>query len=108
MEEVILDPSGFKAILTDECWLHITERHPEMSPWKHLVVETIRQPDGVYLGKRDPTRRIYRKRYPTAVVGIGNSLDLLVFVADRRGYVATAHFAAYSIRMLGQQIWPSS
>ncbi len=28
MEEVILDPSGFKAILTDECWLHITERIP--------------------------------------------------------------------------------
>ena len=106
MQEVILDPSGFKAILTDECWLHITERHPEMKPWKHLVVETIQQPDEVYLGRRDPTRRIYRKKY--VIVAGGNLLDLLVFVDNRRRYVATAYFAAYSIRMLGQKIWPSS
>ena len=107
MQEAILDPSGFKAILTTECWFHIAERHPEMQPFKHLIVEAIQHPDRVYLGKRDPTRRIYRKRHD-AVPGVGNSLDLLVFVDGRGGYVATAHFAAYSVRMLGQQIWPSS
>src|SRR6266700_6262422 len=99
MEEVISDPSGFKAILTDECWLHITERHPEMSPWKHLVVETIRQPDGVYLGKRDPTRRIYRKRYRD-IPGLVGPLDALVFVGNEDRYVATAYLAAFSFRML--------
>lgn len=106
MEETISDPTGFRAILTDECWDHITKRHPVMEPFRESVVETIRQPDGIYLGKRDPTRKIYRKRYPH-VLGVGDSLDLLVFVGSADGYVATAYFAALSFRMLGSLIWPS-
>lgn len=38
----------------------------------------------------------------------GGSFDLLVFVGSADGYVATAYFAAYSFRMLGALIWPSS
>ena len=106
MRERIQDPTGFKAILTDECWSHITTRHPEMGPFRASVVEAIRKPDGIYLGKRDSARRIYRKRH-LSVPGVGGSLDLLVFVGAR-GYVATAYFAAYSFRMLGALIWPTS
>ena len=98
---------GFRAILTDECWQHITDRHPEMAPFRELVGDAIRQPDAIYLGKRDPTRRIYRKRH-LKVPGLGGSLDLLVFVGTARGYVATSYFAAYSFRMLGAMVWPSS
>lgn len=54
MQEKIRDPTGFEAILTDECWAHITARHPEMGPFREFAVEVLRQPDGVYLGKRDP------------------------------------------------------
>lgn len=107
MQEKIRDPTGFEAILTDECWAHITARHPEMGPFREFAVEVLRQPDGVYLGKRDPARRIYRKRY-VSVPGVGDSLDLLVFVGNADGYVSTAYFAAYSFRMLGTQIWPTS
>ncbi len=107
MQEQISDPTGFEAILTDACWQHIAARHPEMGPLRQLVVETIRQPDGIYLGRRDPVRRIYRKRY-VHVPELGDSLDLLVFVGSADGYVATAYFAAYSFRMLGALIWPSS
>lgn len=106
MEETISDPTGFQAILTDECWRHITTHHPEMGPCRELVREAIRRPDGIYLGKRDPTRRIYRRRYRDVPVA-GGQLDVLVFVDDARGYVATAYLAAYSIRMLGALIWPS-
>jgi hypothetical protein len=40
------------------------------------------------------------------VAGLGNSLDLLVFVGEADRYVATAYFCAYSFRMLGVLIWP--
>jgi hypothetical protein len=106
MDEVISDPTGFQAILTDACWQHIVSRHPEMGSRRVLVVEAIRAPDQVFAGKRDPARRIYRKRH-LLVPGIGDSLDLLVFVGSADGYVATAYFAAYSFRMLGTLIWPS-
>ena len=107
MQEKIRDPAGFEAILTDESWAHITARHPEMEPFRESVVETIGHPDGIYLGKRDPARRIYRKGYRDIPVA-GGSFDLLVFVGSADGYVATAYFAAYSFRMLGVLIWPTS
>ena len=107
MNEKIRDPTGFEAILTDECWIHVTARHPEMGPFREFAAETIRRPDGIHLGKRDPGRRIYRKRYKDIPV-MGGSFDLLVFVGNADGYVATAYFAAYSFRMLGTSIWPIS
>ncbi len=107
MEETISDPTGFQAILTNDCWRHIVLRHPVMEPFEEFVTETIRQPDGIYSGKRDPARKIYRKKYGH-VPGVGDSLDLLVFVGSMDGYVATAYFAGYSIRMLGALLWPSS
>src|SRR6266568_3355000 len=99
MEETLSDPTGFEAILTDECWRHITARHPEMGSLRELVREAVRQPDGIYLGKRDPTRRIYRKRYRD-IPGLGGPLDALVFVGKEDRYVATAYLAAFSFRML--------
>jgi hypothetical protein len=107
MQEIIRDPAGFEAILTDESWAHITARHPEMEPFRQRVIETIQHPDGIHSGKRDPARKIYRKRYRDIPVA-GGSFDLLVFVGSADGYVATAYFAAYSFRMLGVLIWPSS
>jgi hypothetical protein len=107
MHDKIRDPAGFEAILTDECWAHITARHPEMEPFRESVVETIGHPDGIHLGKRDPSRRIYRKKY-ASVPGLGDSLDLLVFVGSADGHVATAYFRALSFRALGDLIWPSS
>lgn len=105
MDETISDPTGVDLVFTDECWQHIVSRHPEMLPFKGLVVEAIRQPDAIYLGKRDPSRRIYHKRH-LQVSGLGGPLDLLVFAGGTDEYVATAYFAAYSLRMLGTLIWP--
>ena len=107
MDETVSDPTGLHLSFTDECWRHIVSRHPEMQPFKELVVEAIRQPDGIHSGKRDPSRRIYRKRH-LQILGLGGPLDLLVFAGGKDGYVATAYFAAYSWRMLGALIWPLS
>jgi len=78
-----------------------------MGPYRERVIETIQHPDGVYSGKRDPARKVYQKRYRD-IPAEGGLFDLLVFVGSNDGYVATAYFAAYSFRMLGELIWPSS
>jgi hypothetical protein len=81
MPEVVHDPTAMEVVLTDECWKHVISHHPEMSQFKEFVLETIECPDAIYRGKRDPTRRIYKKNY-FEVAGLGNSLDLLVFVGE--------------------------
>jgi|SRR5467141_2623903 len=105
MPDIVQDPTGLEVVLLDECWRHIVSHHPEMEPLKELVLETIRQPNGIYNGKRDPSRRIYRKSY-TEVPNVGNSLDVLVFLGDDGKHVATSYLIAYSFRMLGRLVWP--
>jgi len=106
MPDIVQDPTGLEVVLTDECWEHIVSRHPELLPFKELVLEAIREPIGIYEGKRDPSRRIYKKSY-SEVPGVGNSLDVLVFLGDDGKHVATAYLIAYSIRMLGRLVWPT-
>src|SRR5207247_7706262 len=66
MDHHVVDPTGLGVILTEECWLdHITTRHPEMHPFKEMVLETTRAPDAIYVGKRDPSRRSTRGSMPT-------------------------------------------
>jgi hypothetical protein len=84
MEEAISDPTGFQAILTDDCWQHIVSRHPEMQSFRQFVLETIREPDAVYSGKRDPSRRIYRKRY-LQVPEVGDTMTFWFLSAARIG-----------------------
>jgi hypothetical protein len=107
MPDIVQDPTGLEVVLTDECWQHIVSRHPEMLPFKELVLTAVREPNGIYEGKRDPTRRIYRKGY-AEVPGVGNSLDVLVFLGNDGKHIATAYLIGYSIRMLGRLVWPTT
>ena len=107
VQEAVQDPTGFEVFLTEQCWAeHITIKHPEMSSHRDLVRETLRMPDAIHFGKRDPARRIYLKTFHH-VAGIGNWLHLLVFVGNQDRHVATAYFTSYAMRMLGEQVWPS-
>jgi len=106
MPDIVQDPTGLEVVLTDECWEHIGSRHPELLPFKELVLEAIREPIGIYEGKRDPSRRIYKKSY-SEVPGVGNSLDVLVFLGDDGKHIATVYLIGYSIRMLGRLVWPT-
>jgi len=106
-DQTIRDPTGFTVILTEQCWAeHITRNHPELVPFRSWVVETVEAPDGIYLGRRDPSRRVYARRY-ALVAGVGNELTLFVFADNEDGYVATAYFTAQGLRPIGLQIWPS-
>ncbi len=106
-DQTIRDPEGFEALLTERCWTgHITKHHPELRSFRERVIQTIEAPDAIHLGHRDRGCRIYTRRY-SEVPDVGYELTLLVYVRSETGYVATAHFAAHSIRRLGPQIWPS-
>jgi hypothetical protein len=108
LDETIRDPTGFEAILTNECWTgHIVIGHPEMAAFRERVLETIASPDAIYSGKRDPTSRIYAKKY-AETPGVGLELTLLVYAKVESRYVATAYFAAHTLRALGEKIWPST
>ena len=75
-DQTIQDPTGFAAILTEQCWVeHITRNHPELAPFRPWVVETVETPDGIFFGKRDPSRRVYARRY-AQVPDVGNELTL--------------------------------
>lgn len=103
-------PDGLEVVPDDDQWKkHIAARHPQLLPYRDLVIETLRQPEGIYRGKRDPTTRIYTKRYWKILIGEApvETTNLLVFVREEDGFVVTAYFAAAMWRILGERIWPS-
>jgi hypothetical protein len=72
------------------------------------VVETLRNPEGIYRSKRDRVTRIYVKTFAEVSIS-GNmfpQMPLLVLVREGEGFVVTAHFAAAMWHSLGEQIWP--
>ena len=77
-----------------------------MAAFRQWVADTVEAPDGIYLGRRDPSRRVYARRY-AHVPGVGNELMLLVFVGSEDRHVATAYFTAHGLRPIGPAIWPS-
>ena len=106
-DQAVIDPTGFQAILTEQTWAeHIATRHPEVTRFRDRVVETIKGPDAIHVGKQDPRCRIYSKRY-VDTPGVGKELTLLVYVRSESGRVATAHFMVRTFRRLGREIWPS-
>jgi hypothetical protein len=106
-DQTIRDPTGFEAILTEQCWVeHVTRNHPEMAAFRQWVGETVEAPDGIYFGRRDPSRRVYARRF-AHVPGVGNELTLLVFADNEDRHVATAYFTAHRLGPIGRAIWPS-
>ena len=101
---------GLDAVLDEDHWrTHITKRHPQMLPYQELVIETLKNPDGIYRGRRDRITRIYTRSYSKLLIGgrLSERTNLRVFVREENGFVATAYFAVAELRSLGERIWPS-
>jgi len=105
----IRTPDGLDAVLEEGHWTtHITTRHPEMLPYEELVIETLKNPNCVYRGRRDRTTRIYTRSYSQILIG-GRTIEkanLRVFVREANGFVATAYFSVAELSGLGEKIWP--
>jgi hypothetical protein len=47
-----LDADGRRVVLTDDAWLHIKQRHPEISRHLGEVMRAVREPDGRATGRK--------------------------------------------------------
>ena len=106
----ILTVDGLEALLDEQHWeTHVVAHHPELVPHKNLVIETLRNTEGVYRSKRDPTTRIYVRKCVGTLIGatVVERTNLLVFVREENGFVVTAYFAVAMWHGLGERIWPS-
>jgi hypothetical protein len=100
---------GLEVVLDEDHWKnHILKGHPELIQHRDLVIETLKNPEGVYRSKRDPTTRIYARSYPGILIeGTPvERINLRVVVSERNGFVATAYFAVAMWRGFGERIWP--
>ena len=101
---------GLDVVLDEDHWkTHVLKGHPELLPYRDLVIETLMSPVGVYRSKRDPTARIYVRSYSNVLIGetLIDRTNLRVVVREENGFVATAYFAVAEWRGLGERIWPS-
>lgn len=107
---IIRTIDGLDAVLDESHWeTHIISRHPELSEWQAQVIETLKEPVGVFRSRRDPATRIYVRNYlGVRVSGIViEHAALLVYVREDSGFVVTAHLTVAMSRRLGEQVWPS-
>ena len=101
---------GLDVVLDEDRWkTHITKRHPQMLPYQELVIETLKNPEGIYRGRRDRITRIYTRSYSGILLRekLLERTNLRVVVREQNGYVATAYFTVAEFRGLGERIWPS-
>lgn len=62
MIDVVRDARGHRIYLTDERWRHIIDTHPDMKPYRELVLKTIRI-GGRRQDPLDPAKFKYSRRY---------------------------------------------
>jgi hypothetical protein len=100
---------GLEVILDEEQWeAHVLVGHPELQSKRNLVIETLENADAVFRSKRDPSTRIYLKKYTDLMLGdhLIEQTTLRVYVREIDGFVVTAYFAAAWWRSLGEKQWP--
>ena len=100
---------GLQAVLDEAHWeAHVLAGHPELRGKLELVIETLQEADEIFRSKRDPSTRIYLKRYADIMLGdhLIELTTLRVYVRESDGFVVTAYFAAAWWRSLGEKLWP--
>ena len=101
---------GLDVVLDEDHWkTHILKGHPELLPYRDLVIETLQQRNGVWRSKRYRATKIYTRSYSGILLRekLVERTNLRVVVREQNGYVATAYFTVAEFRGLGERIWPS-
>ncbi|MGB9671535.1 MAG: PBECR2 nuclease fold domain-containing protein [Candidatus Bathyarchaeales archaeon] len=81
--------NGTKVLLTDERWKHIVLRHPELENKLSLVLDTVANPDEVYLDHAGMFHALKRLS--------GEVSDYLVVIygkENREGYIRTTFYTS--------------
>jgi len=85
----VISVNGINIRITNERWLHISEEHPEMAGYFFEVLETITDPEAVYLGNSGEylaLKEVEPGKYIIAVykeTGIGDGFIITAFLTRR-------------------------
>jgi hypothetical protein len=87
---------------------HVLLGHSVLLGKHELVTEKLQNADAAFRSKRDPSTRIYLKRYADIMLGdhLIEKTTLRVHVRENDGSVISAYFAAAWWRSLGEKLWP--
>lgn len=100
MLDKVQSKNGISIRLTDERWAHITEEHSELAGLRYDVLETILEPERIFLGSAGEFIAIREMK-------IGKHLVVIYREESRDGFIITA-FLTSKARSLAKrrQIWP--
>lgn len=100
---VVQDPTGVEVTLSEERWRHIVGGHPEMSPHRADLRQTIEQPEVVYEKRQD---RYYFRGVTSDRFG---NMFLHARVIPKPNYFVVTAWLMPRIQVPGgaMQVWPS-
>jgi len=87
---VVKSKNGVPIRLTEERWIHITEEHSEMAGYYFEVLETVEEPEAIYVGKMGEciaVREIDNGKYIVVVyreLSKGDGFVITAFLTRRR------------------------
>lgn len=99
-----LSVSGKIVRLTEERWLHIERRHPELRGWKERVLDTVEEPNLVVGGRYGELLAV--KSSPAT----GHARSLVVVYRESRkdGFIITAYLTSDTTDLeRREKIWPN-
>lgn len=82
--------NGTKVLLSEKRWKHIVLRHPELEDKKSIVLNTIANPDEVYI---DSTGAFHALK--KLVNEVSDYLVVIYLREDKEGYIRTAYYTSY-------------
>ena len=100
---VFKDPTGVDVTLSEERWIHIVSGHPEMSPHRMDVGQTIEKPEVVYERGQD---RYYFRRVTSDRFG---SMYLQARVTPKPNYFVVTAWLMPRVHVPkgAMRVWPS-
>ena len=90
--------------LTDERWLHIERRHPELKGWKDRVLEAVKDPNFVVGGRYGELLAVKL----SAPTGHARSLVVVYRESGKDGFIITAYLTSDITDLeRREKIWPN-
>jgi hypothetical protein len=96
--------TGKMVRLTDERWLHVERRHPELRGWKERVLDAVRDPSFVVQGRYGELLAVRS----SASTGYARSLVVVYRESSKDGFIITAYLTSDTSDLeKREKTWPS-
>ncbi len=82
--------NGTRVFLTEERWKHIVLRHPELENKLHLVLDTVANPDEIYIDTAGAFHALKKLSGE-----ISDYIIVIYYKEKREGYIRTAFYTSY-------------